>query len=87
MFCFDDAGELGEFQSFRKQDQPLEIEYSKLRAALHRAEADLKAHPEDKPRETMVAELKQRLKALERQAPWLNYDFPVEYLLWGSPHG
>lgn len=87
MFFFDEADELEEYQIFRKKDQPLELEYEKVRVALSQAEADLKANPGDKQRENVVGELKKRLETLEQQAPWLKLDYPIEYLLWGPPHG
>ena len=87
MFFFDEADELEEYQTFRRQDQPLELEYEKLRLALRGAETALKGNPEDAALADQVAEIKGRLAALEKQAPWLNYDYPVEYLLWGPPHG
>ena len=87
MFFFDDADELLEYQIFRQKDQPLLLEYEKIRKALHEAEAALRAHPEDQARQTLVAELQKRLAELERQAPWLTLDYPIEYLLWGPPHG
>ncbi|MBU4232235.1 MAG: hypothetical protein L6277_04980 [Desulfobacterales bacterium] len=87
MFFFDDADELLEYQIFRQKDQPLLLEYEKIRKALHEAEAALKEHPDDSAWKVKVAELKERLAALERQAPWLTLDYPIEYLLWGPPHG
>ena len=87
MFFFDDAEELEDYQIFRKKDQPLELEYEKIRRALLNAEAALREHPEDKAGESRVAELKEWIEALERQAPWLTLDYPIEYLLWGPPHG
>lgn len=87
MFFFDEAEELAEYQTFRRQDQPLELKYEKLRRALRDAQTALKGYPEDTARAEKVAEIKDRLAALEKQAPWLNYDYPVEYLLFGPPHG
>jgi hypothetical protein len=87
MFFFDDAEDLLDYQLFRRLDQPLELEYERVRAALFKEEAALQAHPEDKPREAVAAELKSKLAALERRAPWLTLDYPLEYLLWGPPHG
>jgi hypothetical protein len=87
MWFFDEAGELEEYQTFRRQDQPLELEYLRLRIDLRRAEAALRDHPGNPEAETKVADLQGRLAALEQQAPWLTFDYPVEYLLWGSPHG
>ncbi|MBI4795916.1 MAG: flagellar biosynthesis anti-sigma factor FlgM [Deltaproteobacteria bacterium] len=87
MWFFDEAEELEEYQTFRRQDQPLELEYLKIRVALGAAEAALREHPEDKERETKVAEIKEKIATMEQRAPWLTFDYPVEYLLWGPPHG
>ena len=87
MFFFDDADELEEYQTFRRQDQPLELEYEKMRVALRDAEAALRVNPRDQEMAGKVVELKDRLAALERRAPWLTLDYPLEYLLWGPPHG
>jgi hypothetical protein len=86
MFFFDEAGELEEYQDFRKKDQPLELEYEKTRAALYLAEKALKEHPEDPEKAAKVRELQERMGALEKQAPWLTLGYPLEYLLWGPPH-
>ena len=86
-FFFEEAGELEEYQTFRRQDQPLELECEKIRVVPRDAEEALRVNPEDKQMETKVAELKEKLAALERRAPWLNYDYPVEYLLWGPRPG
>ena len=87
MFFFDEAGELEEYQTFRRQDQPLDLGYEKTRRALYAAKEVLREHPQDTERAARVAELQERLAALERQAPWLNLEYPVAYLLWGPPHG
>ncbi len=87
MWFFDEAGDLEEYQTFRRQDQPLELEYLQLRVALGAAEAALREHPEVKERVAKVAEIKEKIAALERRAPWLTFDYPVDYLLWGPPHG
>jgi len=87
MFFFDEADELEEYRIFRRQDQPLELEYEKLRRALRDAETALGVNPGDAALAGKEAEIKDRLEALEKRAPWLNYDYPVEYLLWGPPHG
>jgi hypothetical protein len=55
--------------------------------ALRDAEVALQAHPEDDQMKAKVSELKNKLAALEQQAPWLTLDYPIEYLLWGPPHG
>ncbi len=87
MFFFDDADELEEYQAFRKQDQPLELVHLALRVALKEAESFLGAHPEDREAQTKVDELKRKLAELDRQAPWITLDYPLEFLLWCPPHG
>jgi len=87
MWFFDEAGEDEEYQTFRRQDQPLELEYLQRRIDLRAAEAALRDHPGDPEAEARVADMQKRLAALEQQAPWLTFDYPVEYLLWGPPHG
>jgi hypothetical protein len=87
MFFYDEAGELEEYQTFRRQDQPKELEHLKMRVALKDAEAALQISPGDQELEGKVANLKEGLAALERQAPWINLDYPLEFLLWSPPHG
>jgi hypothetical protein len=86
-FSFDEAGDLGEYQTFRKQDQPLELVHLEFRGALKEAECSLRVHPGDREAQTRVDEFKQKLAGLDRKAPWINWDYPPEYLLWGPPHG
>jgi hypothetical protein len=87
MFFFDDADELLDYQIFRRKDQPLALEYERIRVALRAAEEALRVNPGDATTEGKVADLKKKLAALEQQAPWLTLDYPIEYLLWGPPHG
>ena len=87
MFFFDDKEDLTEYQAFRKKDQPLELVYLELRVALKEAESFLGAHPGDREAQTNVDELKQKVAELERQAPWLTLDYPLEFMLWCPPHG
>jgi hypothetical protein len=85
-YFFDDADEMEEYQLFRRQDQPLLRAYEKLRLALRQAETELQEDPQNQEKAATVAKLQDEVAALERQAPWLNYDYPLEYLLWGPPH-
>jgi len=87
MFFFDEVEETEEYQTFRQKDQPLELEYEKTRAALHAAEVALREQPEDRKMAAKVLELQEKMGALERQAPWLTLGYPLEYLIWGPPHG
>ncbi len=87
MWFYDEAGELEEWQTFRKEAQQLEKEHLEIRVALRDAEADLQANPGDEGLKARVEELRKRLEELNKQFPWLSSDVPVEILLWGVPHG
>ncbi len=87
MFFFDEAGELDEYQTFRDRDQPLMLEHLRIRVALRETQEALRTDPENPEIRTRLAELEEHLAALERQAPWINLDYPLEILLWGPPHG
>jgi thioredoxin-like negative regulator of GroEL len=87
MYFYDECDELDEYRRFREQNQPLILEYERTRRALAAAEEVLAQHPEDREAEARIAGLREKLEALERQAPWLKLDYPLEYLLWGPPHG
>lgn len=86
-FFFDDYGELEEYQTFRRQDQPLAMEHLKIRVALRDAEAALRTQPETEGIKAEIEELKKKLAGLDQQAPWITFDYPLEILLWGPPHG
>jgi hypothetical protein len=87
MWFYDEAGELEEYQAFKKDALRLEKEHYETRLALREAEASLKGDPDNTELKARVDSLKKTLEELERQAPWLTYDYPVEVLLWGAPHG
>ncbi|MHC4808404.1 MAG: hypothetical protein ACYTBX_19395 [Planctomycetota bacterium] len=87
MWFYDEAGELEEYQSFKKEALRLEKEHYETRLALREAEAALKDDPENEDFKARVDTLKKNIEKLERQAPWLTFDYPVEVLLWGAPHG
>lgn len=87
MWFYDEAGELEEFQDFRKEAQQQEKEYLEMRVALRDAEAALAANPANEELKALVEQLKKELRAIEKQSPWISSDVPVEVLLWGVPHG
>lgn len=72
-----------EWRSFRKEVLSLEREHLQLRLALRDAEESLHADPRDEALKARVDELKKNLEELERQAPWISTDVPVEMALWG----
>ena len=87
MWFFDDADEVLEYQIFRRKDQPLENVHLELRLALQKAEVALRDDSENPELKSRVAGLRKELQDLEEKNPWLTFDYPLEYLLFGPPHG
>lgn len=87
MWFYDEAGELEEWQAFRKEALPLEREHLEIRLALRDAQAALRADPKNENLEARVIFLTKRLEEIERKAPWISSDVPLEISLWGVPHG
>lgn len=87
MWFYDEHPE--EYLTFRQEALRLEREHLEVRVALRDAEADLRADPENEGLQARVAEVKERLAELDRQAPWISLykDMPLELALWGVPHG
>lgn len=81
------AVEPEEWQTFRKEAQPLENEYLELRVLHRDAEVALRANPENEHLKAKVKYLKKRLEELEKKAPWISSDAPREILLWGGVWG
>lgn len=87
MWFYDDAGEMEEYQAFRKRALHLENEHLKMRVAMRDMEAALRADPGNEDLRNWLKEIKKKLEELDRQAPWISSNVPVEVLLWGAPHG
>jgi hypothetical protein len=85
MWFYDEPEEL--WQNFRGETLQIEREYSELRVALRDAEMGLRNSPADEGLQARVKYLRKRLGDLEKQAPWICAEVPVEVLLWGVPHG
>lgn len=85
MWAYDEPEEL--WQDFRRETRQIEREYSELRVALRDAEMGLRTSPENPHLQARLKYLRKRLEDLERQAPWISAEVPVEVLLWGVPHG
>lgn len=84
MWFYDESEE---WQAFRKEAQPLEREHLELRVMLRDAVNARRTNPEDEYLKARVKYLRKRLEDLEKKAPWISADVPVEVLLWGVPHG
>jgi len=87
MWFYDEAGEMEAFQALRKEIRRLEKEYIELRKLLSNTEQALRADPDSQYLKAKVLYLKKRIKYLEKKAPRLSSDVPLEYALWGPPHG
>lgn len=87
MWFYDEAGEMKDFQDLRKDIRRLEKEYLEIRTLLRDSEEALRADPDSEYFQAKVKYLKKRLKDLEKLAPRLSSDVPLEIALWGTPHG
>ncbi len=87
MWFYDDLEELEGWQTFRREAQQVEKEHLEIRVALRDAETALRSAPGNEDLRDRVQQLKEKLEELEKRAPWISADVPVEILLWGVPHG
>ena len=87
MWFHDEAGEMRDFQLFHKEIRQLEKEYLELRVLSRDTQETLRADPDNEYLQAKVNYLNKRLKDLERKAPRLSSDVPLEIALWGTPHG
>ena len=85
MWFYDEPDEL--WHAFRQEVRPLEKEYLELRVLLRDTEVALRDEPENEHLKARVKYLKKRVEDLERKAPWIALEVPIEVLLWGVPHG
>jgi hypothetical protein len=87
MWFYDDAGEMEAFQALRKEIRSLEKEYLELRKLQSNTEQALREDPDSEYLTAKVLYFKKRIKDLDKKAPRLSSDVPLEYALWGPPHG
>jgi hypothetical protein len=85
MWFYDEVDE--QWHNFRRDSREIEKEYSELRVALRDSEMGLRSRPTDEYLQARVKYLRKRVEDLEKQAPWISAEVPVEVLLWGVPHG
>ena len=87
MWFYDEAGELEEFRAYRREVRLLEKEYLEIRKLLYQAEMSFRADPDSEYLQAKVKYLGKRLADLEQKIPRLSADIPLEFALWGTPHG
>jgi DNA-binding transcriptional regulator GbsR (MarR family) len=86
-FFYDEDEGWEVWSSFRQEAQRVEKEYLEMRTALRDADAALRKDPGNEELQLQVKELGAKLEELEERAPWLTSPYPIEVLLWGTPHG
>jgi hypothetical protein len=79
--------ELEDYRRFKQENQPLEMVYLRLRTLIQKARESLRAAPGDREVQDHLRRLEEERDELERQAPWLTADYPVEMALWGPGSG
>lgn len=87
MWFYDDALDNKEFQSLRNEVKRIEREYLELRVLHRDAETALRSDPDSEYLNAKVTYLNKRLKDLEKKAPRLAADYPLEISLFSAPHG
>lgn len=78
--------ELEQFETFKQEDRPLEAVHLKIRTLIRDLSAALQTAPEDRELQEHLRRLQEELADLERRAPWIVADYPVELTFWlGGP--
>lgn len=79
--------DLEQFEKFKQEDRPLEMVHLRLRTLIRDVTAALRAAPENQELQERLKQLQEELADLERRAPWITADHPVEMSLWGAGPG
>ena len=87
MWFYDDLNELEGFNNLREAVKRLEKEYLDLRIQLRDTEQNLRSDPDNEYLQAKVKYLTKRLKDIEKKAPRLADDHPLEFTLFSAPHG
>ena len=79
--------DLEQYERFKQEDRPLEMVHLKIRTLIRDITAALRKEPENQELQEHLRQLQEDLADLERRAPWIVADFPVEMALWGDRAG
>ena len=79
--------DIEQYEKFKQQDRPLEMVHLKVRTLIRDITAALRQEPENQELQKRLRQLQEDLVDLERQAPWIVADYPVEMALWGDRAG
>jgi len=76
--------ELEHYERFKQEDRPLELLHLKIRTLIRDLSAALAQDPENQALRERLRHLQEEKVDLERRAPWIVADFPIEMKLWGA---
>ena len=79
--------ELEHYERFKQEDRPLELLHLKIRTLIRDLSAALAQDPENQALRERLRHLQEEKVDLERRAPWIVADFPIEMKLWGPGAG
>jgi chromosome condensin MukBEF ATPase and DNA-binding subunit MukB len=79
--------DLEQYERFKQEDRPLELLHLKIRTLIRDITAALAQDPENQELQERRRQLQEELADLERRAPWIVADYPVEMRLWGPGAG
>ena len=79
--------ELEHYERFKQEDRPLELLHLKIRTLIRDLSAALAQDPENQELRERLRHLQEEKADLERRAPWILADFPIEMKLWGPGAG
>jgi len=79
--------DLEQYERFKEEDRPLELVHLKIRTLIRDITTALRKEPENQELQEHLRQLQEDLADLERRAPWIVADYPVEMALWGDRAG
>jgi|GEM_PF-2403882 len=79
--------DLEQLERFKQEDRPLELVHLKIRTLIRDLTSTLQSDPENPELRERLRQLQEELADIERRAPWIVADFPIEMSLWGDRAG
>jgi hypothetical protein len=79
--------DLKQYERFKQEDRPLELLHLKMRTLMRGITTALEKERGNQELPARLQQLQEELVNLERRAPWIVADYPVEMALWGDRAG
>jgi len=79
--------DLEQYERFKQEERPLEMLHLRVRTLIRDVTAALRAAPDTQELQDRLTRLQEELADLERRAPWIAADYPVEMSIWGPGAG